>query len=97
MRRADRQITDVKEISEILQGCKVCHLAMTDQGMPYVVPLNFGYVMEGEILTLYFHSAWEGRKQRYCVRIMQFVFPCAGKGNLLKLSIRVSRGIIMKV
>ena len=85
MRRADRQITDVKEISEILQGCKVCHLAMTDQGMPYVVPLNFGYVMEGEILTLYFHSAWEGKKTEILRENNAVCFSMCREGELVKV------------
>ena len=32
------------------------------ESAPYIVPLNFGYQRQGERLTLYFHSALEGRK-----------------------------------
>ena len=63
MRRADREVTDVKGIDEILQKCKTCHVAMVDNGAPYVVPLSYGYRIIGEsVLELYFHSALEGRK-----------------------------------
>ena len=63
MRRKDREVTDVGGIEEILLQCKTCHVAMADDGMPYVVPLNFGYrIIDGKILELYFHSAFEGRK-----------------------------------
>ena len=63
MRRNDREVTDIGGIEEILKMCKICRLAMVDDGMPYVVPLNFGYtILDGNVLELYFHSALEGRK-----------------------------------
>ena len=58
MRRNDREITDRRDIDEIIKRCRVCHLAMCDDGQPYVVPLNFGY--DGRFL--FFHTASEGRK-----------------------------------
>ena len=58
MRRNDREIKDIKEINGIIRRCRVCHLAMCDDGQPYIVPLNFGY--DGRFL--YFHCAPEGRK-----------------------------------
>ena len=58
MRRSDRQITNPDEIASILRSASLCHLAMVDDGKPYVVPMNFGY-SDG---ALYFHSASEGRK-----------------------------------
>ena len=58
MRRNDREIKDIKEINGIIRRCRVCHLAMCDDGQPYIVPLNFGY--DGRFL--YFHVAPEGRK-----------------------------------
>ncbi|MCF8075724.1 MAG: pyridoxamine 5'-phosphate oxidase family protein [Desulfotignum sp.] len=58
MRRKGKQITDKKQMEQILAQGQVCRLAMVDKGQPYVVPLNFGYG-DG---SLYFHSAPEGRK-----------------------------------
>ena len=58
MRRNDREIKDRIDIDAIIKRCRVCHLAMCDDGQPYVVPLNFGY--DGHFL--YFHAAPEGRK-----------------------------------
>jgi nitroimidazol reductase NimA-like FMN-containing flavoprotein (pyridoxamine 5'-phosphate oxidase superfamily) len=47
------------EIDQIINGSIVCHLAMIDnEGLPYVIPLNFGY-QEGR---LYIHCAPEGKK-----------------------------------
>lgn len=62
MRRKDREVTDFNEITDIIQRCGVLHLGMVDDGKPYIVPLNYGYEIEGETVTFYFHSAKEGRK-----------------------------------
>ena len=62
MRRSDREITDIKEIVEIMRKCDVCRLALNDDGYPYILPLNFGVGFDNEKITLYFHSALEGRK-----------------------------------
>ena len=63
MRRKDRELTDLHGIEEILLQCKTCHVAMIDDGAPYLVPLSFGYkFLDGGVLELYFHSALEGKK-----------------------------------
>ncbi|MDR2134374.1 MAG: pyridoxamine 5'-phosphate oxidase family protein [Treponema sp.] len=62
MRRKDREINDPHEILAIIARCKVCRLALSDDGAPYIVPLNFGYTCESDTLRLYFHSAAGGRK-----------------------------------
>lgn len=62
MRRTDREITDRAEMIAILSRCDVCHLALVDDGKPYVVPLNFGFEWVGDFPVLYFHSASTGRK-----------------------------------
>ena len=62
MRRKDREIKDIEEMIKILDKCKTAHIAMVDKGMPYVVPLSYGYELKEGQLTLYFHSAKEGRK-----------------------------------
>ncbi|MDR1785691.1 MAG: pyridoxamine 5'-phosphate oxidase family protein [Spirochaetaceae bacterium] len=62
MRRNDKEITDTAEKLRIIAECKVCRLALCDRGLPYIVPLNYGYAFDGGVLTLYFHGAREGRK-----------------------------------
>ncbi len=62
MRRKDRQITEIEAIRAILDKAQVLHLAMIDGDRPYVVPLHYGYTLENGVLTLYLHSAKEGRK-----------------------------------
>lgn len=63
MRRNDREITDSREILSIVNECKVIRLAMLDeQGLPYIIPLNFGYRFADGVFTFYCHSAREGHK-----------------------------------
>ncbi len=62
MRRKDREVHELEAMLEILEQCEVVRLGMYDGREPYIVPLNFGYRLEGEELHLYFHSAKEGRK-----------------------------------
>lgn len=62
MRRKDREITGRENIEPVLQACKTCRLAMTADGMPYVIPLNFGYTWDETGLTIYFHSGVKGKK-----------------------------------
>ncbi|MCS7102725.1 MAG: pyridoxamine 5'-phosphate oxidase family protein [Candidatus Korarchaeum sp.] len=58
MRRKDKEITDIREIEEVIKRAKVCRLAMCDGAIPYCIPMSFGY-RDGKI---YVHSAREGRK-----------------------------------
>lgn len=58
MRRTDREITGKKEIDDIINRAKICHLGLCDQGIAYVVPLNYGYAGN----CLYMHCARRGRK-----------------------------------
>lgn len=82
MRRKDREVTDINEIKSIIETCRVCHVAMADKGKPYVVPLNFGYALEDGALTLYFHSAKEGRKIDILKENSAVCFEMANEGAL---------------
>jgi nitroimidazol reductase NimA-like FMN-containing flavoprotein (pyridoxamine 5'-phosphate oxidase superfamily) len=62
MRRADKEITNLNDKMAIIQQCKVCRLGLSENDQPYIVPLNYGYALEDNSLTLYFHSASEGKK-----------------------------------
>ena len=64
MRRQDRKVSDPANIRDILECAQVIHLAIPDPASPapYVVPLNFGYELEGDRLRLFFHGALAGRK-----------------------------------
>lgn len=62
MTRRERQVTDINEIVKILDKSKVLHLGMVDGDEAYVVPMNYGYKMNGDKLTIYLHGARRGRK-----------------------------------
>lgn len=61
MRRKDKEIKDQALLESILVKATICRLAMSENNMPYVVPLNFAYA-DGH---LYPHSAREGQKSGY--------------------------------
>lgn len=62
MRRTDREITDLNQIVDIMKRCDVCRLAFFDKEYPYIVPLNFGLIQDGNDIELYFHGATVGKK-----------------------------------
>ncbi len=64
MRRKDREVTGRAEMLKIIEGCDVCRIALNDPetGVPYLLPLNFGFEEKDGQLTFYFHGALEGRK-----------------------------------
>lgn len=62
MRHKDREIQDHDEMDRILSEGIVCRLGLSDDGLPYIVPLNYGYAWKKHGLELYFHCASTGRK-----------------------------------
>lgn len=58
MRRQEREIKDQAEILAIMTEARVCRLGLSDDGAPYVVPVNFGLGAN----CLYIHCARQGRK-----------------------------------
>jgi len=62
MRRKDKEITEIGDKIEVIKKCKVCRIGLSENNMPYIVPLNYGWDFENNSLTLFFHSAKEGKK-----------------------------------
>lgn len=60
--KREREVTDMQEIISILDKAKVLHLGLVDGDEPYVVPMNYGYIMEDGKMTVYLHGALVGRK-----------------------------------
>jgi nitroimidazol reductase NimA-like FMN-containing flavoprotein (pyridoxamine 5'-phosphate oxidase superfamily) len=58
MRKANQEITDKSVLDEILTSSKICRLAMIDNGLPYILPFNFGFREN----CIYIHSAPAGKK-----------------------------------
>lgn len=62
MTRREMEITEPEKIREILEKSKVIHVGLVDEGMPYVVPMNYGYSFDGSRMTIYMHGAKKGYK-----------------------------------
>ncbi len=58
MRRREKEITDYHEIEDILSKAEIMHVGLSDKGIPYVVPLCFGY----HDRKIYFHGSPGGKK-----------------------------------
>jgi len=75
MRRSDKKITDSDEIRRILEENEILHLSLSEDNVPYIVPMNYGYEAATETGAdtdteaganaygiIYLHSAREGKK-----------------------------------
>jgi len=58
MRRKDKEITDTRQIEDILNKGKFCHISMANMDEAYMVTVNYGYKKN----CLYLHSAPDGQK-----------------------------------
>jgi nitroimidazol reductase NimA-like FMN-containing flavoprotein (pyridoxamine 5'-phosphate oxidase superfamily) len=61
MRIKEKEITDRKELDQIIRNSLICHLSCSLNDQPYVVPLSFGY--DGN--AVYFHTAKNGKKIKF--------------------------------
>lgn len=62
MRRHDRAVTELSELKAIIAEAKICRLGLVENGLAYIVPLNFGHEWAAELPRLFFHCAPTGRK-----------------------------------
>ncbi|MBM4056132.1 MAG: pyridoxamine 5'-phosphate oxidase family protein [Planctomycetes bacterium] len=60
MRRKDKEITDRKEIDELLTKVKTGRLGTCSREIPYITPMNFAY--DKETMKIFLHCANEGKK-----------------------------------
>jgi uncharacterized protein len=58
MRRKEKEITEKLNIEAVIHESSICRVGMSDENIPYIVPLCFGYRDN----TIYVHSSLEGRK-----------------------------------
>jgi len=58
MRRKDREINDKSVIEEIFKSNYICRIALSDNNLPYIISMNYGYHDK----KIYLHTAREGRK-----------------------------------
>ena len=62
MRRAEKEVKDLEQLEEILRDCNTVRIGTQDAEGMFIVPVNYGYDLTEGQLTLYLHSAREGRK-----------------------------------
>jgi hypothetical protein len=79
MYHADREIRDKEIIKAILDMCDVISVGFFDDEYPYVLPVNFGYEYEDD-LVFYTHHAVKGYKNKLvennpkvCVTTYKFI------------------------
>lgn len=79
MRRKDREVTDFNEIKEIIEECDTIRIGLNDGSYPYIVPLNFGYEIQGEQIYFYIHGAMAGKKYELIkdLKACSFEMDCA--------------------
>lgn len=58
MRREEKKIQDPDIIFSIMQEATVCRIALSEDNMPYIIPMNFAFDNE----YIYLHSAKQGKK-----------------------------------
>lgn len=62
MRRKDREVQGLDEISDILNRCDTVRIAFQGDKYPYMVPVSFGAELVDGKVILYFHCARQGMK-----------------------------------
>lgn len=96
MRRKDREVTELNELMQIIDQCKVCRIAMQDKDGLYIVPMNFGYTYDKSQLVLFFHSAKEGRKIRALKENSSVCFEMDCEHRLITADVACNYGYYFK-
>ncbi|EGW36743.1 hypothetical protein [Desulfosporosinus sp. OT] len=52
MRRNDKEITEQQDLDAIMKKAQVCRLAVSYEGMAYIIPMSFGLLIEYYIFIL---------------------------------------------
>lgn len=92
MRLVKRQVTDAAAIKNIVDSAQVLHVGAMDSDGMFIVPVNYGYRWHKEpdgteSLSLYLHSAREGRKA-------EAFFADGGDGVRVAIELEEDRGNI---
>ncbi|MBQ7825221.1 MAG: pyridoxamine 5'-phosphate oxidase family protein [Clostridia bacterium] len=105
MRQKARQVSDRAIICAMLDQMDTIYVGMHDGPYPYVVPLNFGYTFDDD-LVFYFHCAKAGykldllaRNPHVCVTASQFVSYAGGsvRGHMHDYRSVIARGVAQQI
>lgn len=58
MRRKEKEMTEKSEIQAVIYKSLVCRLGLSDNNIPYIVPMCFGY----QDNNIFVHSSMTGEK-----------------------------------
>lgn len=85
MRRKDREVNEFETIKQIIAECDTIRIGLSDGKYPYIVPLSFGYEINGEQICFYVHGALAGRKYELMKKngVCSFEMDCAHKLELI--------------
>ena len=84
MRRNDREITDKADIERFISAEKILRVGFCDNGEVYIVPVNYGYTVDGGRYTFYFHGAKAGRKYKLAQECPSVGFEIDGGYELIR-------------
>lgn len=82
MRRVEIEVRDRAQIEEIIRRCTTIRLGMVSEGMPYILPMVFGYTWTGEYPVFYMHCGLSGRKNDALVDGARICFEMDLEGSL---------------
>ncbi len=80
MRKVNQEITDESILEEILRQSAICRIGMIDNGLPYVLPFNYGYKDH----HIFIHCALVGKKIDVLRANPKVCFEIEEKAELLK-------------
>jgi nitroimidazol reductase NimA-like FMN-containing flavoprotein (pyridoxamine 5'-phosphate oxidase superfamily) len=92
MRRKEREIKNLQEIEDIIERADVCRIALSDNDVPYIVTMNFGF-RKGANPCLFFHCAKEGKKIEMIKRNNLACFQFDIDRLLVKTDVRCNCGM----
>lgn len=70
MRRKEKEITKKSDIEAVIHKSLVCRVGLSDDNIPYIVPLCFGY----QDRTIYVHGSLKGRKTNILLKNQNVCF-----------------------
>ena len=86
IRRKDREITDKKIIEEFLSKQNIIRIGFYDKKNEevYIVPVNYGYIIDNEQYIFYIHGGKGGRKYELSKDEPNVVFEIDGNYKLVE-------------
>lgn len=83
MRRKDREISDPIAIENFIEQEQIIRIAFYDDGDIYIVPVNYGFIIEDNKYVFAFHGAKAGRKYELAKNNPVVGFEIDGKYELM--------------